>query len=107
MALSNYSKHVVQAVAKVLVNFPGAGRLNGLLPSCSLKKYQEYHAQAKLLGPAPVGAKTKAQKRAIAALPQIVQMMRTEGDQHSSACERDVVMMKPVTSFSTMMMSSL
>ena len=84
MALSNYSKDAVQAVAQVLANFPGAGRLDGVLPSANLKKYLSYHGEGKLLGPAPVGTKSKGQKRAVAALPQITMMMRAEGNTNAA-----------------------
>ena len=83
-ALSNYSKDAVQAVAQVLANFSGAGRLDGVLPSANLHKYLSYHREGKLLGPAPVGTKSKGQKRAVAALPQIAMRMRAEGNTNAA-----------------------
>ena len=89
-ALSNYSKDAVQAVAQVLANFPGAGRL-GVLPSANLHKYLWYHGEGKLLGPAPAGTKSKGQKRAVAALPQIIVMMKAKANTNvarvRSGCE--------------------
>ena len=84
MALSNYSKDAVQAIAKVLATFPGPGRLDGVLPSANIHTYLSYHKKGKLLGPAPVGTKSKGQKRAVAALPQIAMMMRAKGNTNAA-----------------------
>ena len=112
LAMSNYSKDTVQPIAKVLATFQGAGRLDGVLPSADIHTYLSYHREGKLLGPAPADTKSKAQKRAVAALPKIVMMMKAKGCTNAGrvragVSERDVMIMKPVTSFSTMMMSSL
>jgi len=76
---------------QVLVNSLGAGRLDGVLPSANLHKYLWYHGEGKLLGPAPAGTKSKGQKRAVAALPQIIVMMKAKGNTNvarvRSGCE--------------------
>ena len=76
---------------QVLVNSLGAGRLDGVLPSANLHKYLWYHGEGKLLGPAPAGTKSKGQKRAVAALPQIIVMMKAKANTNvarvRSGCE--------------------